>query len=49
MGSLSKPVLGGSIHRIREFELEKVGANDDNTERAYPLDQTEINVDRNAG
>lgn len=24
MGSLSKSVLGGSIHRIREFELEKV-------------------------
>ena len=26
MGSLSKIAIGGSIHRIREFELEKVSA-----------------------
>lgn len=25
MGSLARKAIGGSIHKIREFELEKVG------------------------
>jgi hypothetical protein len=27
MGSVSRRAIGGSIHRIREFELEKVSFN----------------------
>jgi hypothetical protein len=27
MGSVSRRAIGGSIHRIREFELEKVRLN----------------------